>query len=72
MKLYLLKHKGYKARPLNFVEVITQLAAGDDYEIKGVVAYFTLKGAKKRVLEFEKRYGIEYEIVKFNLEEEKQ
>jgi len=69
MKLYLLKHKGYKVRPLNFVELITYPIKGNRYGVEGVKAYFTLKEAKKRVLEFKERYGIEYEITKFKLEE---
>jgi len=68
MKLYLLKHKGYKTRPLNFVELITYPVKGNVHGVKGVRAYFTLKEAKKKVLEFKKKYGVEYEIVKFQEE----
>jgi len=72
MKLYLLKHKDYKTRPLNFVEIIAYPVEGNTYGVEGVKAYFTLKEAKRKVLEFKRKYGVEYEIVKFVVEKDEE
>jgi len=66
MTLYVLKHKGYKTYPIN-LRLLIQYPYKDRIQFNSVIAFFTLKDAKKAIKELNKeiKYKVEMEIVKF-------